>query len=228
MSERSERMARAAESGEELNDDERAIIDLTIAYTWALDDRRFEDLREVFAADATGDLAGVHCEGIDAILERIERGLSKLDATQHVISNQQVPRRRGHRDVPLLPRRPAHQARHAGRRPLHHERHLFRPSGAAARGLAHRAPDPGDPLDRGQPGRRRPLSSGGDARLVPGAWRRRTAPAQVRPTARNVPVTAFSLAMRWPRSSSTAAMRAASPLANAASVAQERTSLISS
>ena len=88
-----------------MNDDEKAIIDLTIAYTWALDDRRFEDLRDVFAADATGDLAGVHCEGLEAILERIQRGLGKLDAT-------------------------------------------------------HRAPDAGDPLDRGQPGRRRPLSSG--------------------------------------------------------------------
>jgi len=73
-----------------MNNDEKAIVDLTIAYTWALDDRRFEDLRDVFAVDATGDLAGVHCEGIDAILERIQRGLSKLDATQHVISNQQV------------------------------------------------------------------------------------------------------------------------------------------
>ena len=73
-----------------MHDDEKAIIDLTIAYTWALDDRRFEDLREVFAADATGDLAGEHCEGLDAILERIQRGLGKLDATQHVISNQQV------------------------------------------------------------------------------------------------------------------------------------------
>ena len=41
-------------------------------------------------------------------------------------------------------------------------------------------------------------------------------------------MTAFSLAMRCWRSSSTAAMRAGSPLANAASVAQERTSLISS
>jgi len=79
-----------ARGGQEVHDDEKAIIDLTIAYTWALDDRRFEDLREVFAADATGDLAGEHCEGLDAILERIQRGLGKLDATQHVISNQQV------------------------------------------------------------------------------------------------------------------------------------------
>ena len=106
-----------------MNDDEKAIIDLTIAYTWALDDRRFEDLREVFAADVMGDLAGVHCEGLDAILERIQRGLGKLDATQHVISNQQV-RVRGHRYVPVLPGRPAHPPRHAGRRPLLHGRDL--------------------------------------------------------------------------------------------------------
>ena len=73
-----------------MDDDVKAITDLTIAYAWALDDRRFDDLHQVFAADATGDLAGIHCEGIDAIIERIERGVGKLDATQHVVSNQQV------------------------------------------------------------------------------------------------------------------------------------------
>ena len=90
MSERSERMARAAGERRSMNDDEKAIVDLTIAYTWALDDRRFEDLRDVFAADATGDLAGVHCEGIDAIIDRIRAGVEQARRTQHVISNQQV------------------------------------------------------------------------------------------------------------------------------------------
>ncbi len=73
-----------------MSDDHQAIIDLTIAYAWALDTHRFEDLREVFAEDAVGDLAGTHCEGIDAITARIQGPLTKLDATQHVVSNQQV------------------------------------------------------------------------------------------------------------------------------------------
>ena len=71
-------------------DDEKAVIDLTIDYTYALDDRRFEHLREIFTADAVGDLAGVHCEGIDEIIDRIQTALTKVDASQHVVTNQQV------------------------------------------------------------------------------------------------------------------------------------------
>ena len=70
--------------------DEKAIIDVTIAYTWALDTRSFDDLRQVFAPDAVGDLGGRHCEGIDAIIARIQEPLSKLDVTQHVVTNHQV------------------------------------------------------------------------------------------------------------------------------------------
>ena len=70
--------------------DDQAIVDLAIAYTWALDTRQLGDLRSVFAADATADLNGVACEGIDAIIERIERPLSRLDATQHLVGNHQV------------------------------------------------------------------------------------------------------------------------------------------
>lgn len=71
-------------------DERTAVIDLTIAYAYALDDRRFEDLRDIFTADAVGDLAGVHCDGIEAIIERIRRALTRLDASQHVVTNQQV------------------------------------------------------------------------------------------------------------------------------------------
>jgi ketosteroid isomerase-like protein len=73
-----------------LSDDEKAITDLTIAYAWALDTRRFEELRQVFAEDAVGDLLGVRSEGRDAITARISDALSTLDATQHVVSNHQV------------------------------------------------------------------------------------------------------------------------------------------
>lgn len=73
-----------------MDGDEKAIIDLTIAYTWALDSKRFDDLRAVFASNATGMLLGVSCQGIDAIIARIERPLRRLDATQHLVSNHQV------------------------------------------------------------------------------------------------------------------------------------------
>jgi 3-phenylpropionate/cinnamic acid dioxygenase small subunit len=72
--------------------DEKAIIDLTIAYAWALDTRTYDDLGSVFAPDATAMLRGVACEGADAIVSRISRALNRLDATQHIVTNQQVVR----------------------------------------------------------------------------------------------------------------------------------------
>lgn len=73
-----------------MSSDEQAIIDLAIAYTWALDKKQFDELRSVFAADATADLHGVRCDGQDAIIARIEHPLSRLDATQHLVGNHQV------------------------------------------------------------------------------------------------------------------------------------------
>ena len=69
--------------------DQQAIIDVTIAYTWALDSRRFEDLREVFMPDATAALLN-ELSGIDAIIERISSALTPLDDSQHLIGNHQV------------------------------------------------------------------------------------------------------------------------------------------
>jgi len=71
-------------------DDHQAIVDVTIAYTWALDTKNFQGLRDVFAADATATLRGVECEGIDAIIDRIGGAISRFDATQHIVSNHQV------------------------------------------------------------------------------------------------------------------------------------------
>jgi hypothetical protein len=70
--------------------DEQAIVALTIAYAWALDTRNYDELRSVFAPDATAVLRGVSCEGVDGIIGRISRPLGRLDATQHLVSNQQV------------------------------------------------------------------------------------------------------------------------------------------
>lgn len=75
---------------DEMNADEKAIIDLTIAYTWALDTKQFDELRDVFTPDATGMLHGVACADADAIIARISGALIPLDVTQHLIGNHQV------------------------------------------------------------------------------------------------------------------------------------------
>jgi hypothetical protein len=66
------------------------IIDLAIAYTWALDTKHVEGLRQVFAPDATAMLRGVECRGVEAIIERIGGSILRLDHTQHLIGNHQV------------------------------------------------------------------------------------------------------------------------------------------
>ena len=66
------------------------IIDLAIAYTWALDTKNVEGLRDVFAPDAAGMLRGVECNGVDAIIARIGGAIARLDVTQHLVGNHQV------------------------------------------------------------------------------------------------------------------------------------------
>ena len=66
------------------------IIDLAIRYTWALDTKNLDDLRNVFAPDATALLRSVECNGVDAIITRIGGAVQRLDRTQHLVSNHQV------------------------------------------------------------------------------------------------------------------------------------------
>ena len=70
-------------------DDVNAIIDVTIAYCWAIDSKDWEALRNVFLPDATA-LLGDERVGIESIIDRIRAALSSLDASQHIISNHQV------------------------------------------------------------------------------------------------------------------------------------------
>jgi hypothetical protein len=70
--------------------DRQDIVDLTIAYTWALDTKQLEELRDVFLPDATASLRGVECDGVDAIIARIGGSILRLDRTQHLVGNQQV------------------------------------------------------------------------------------------------------------------------------------------
>jgi hypothetical protein len=69
--------------------DEEAVRALTIAYCWALDTKRFEDLRDVFLPDATASLLEERV-GIDSIIDRISGALSPLDDSQHMVSNHEV------------------------------------------------------------------------------------------------------------------------------------------
>ena len=66
------------------------IIDLAIAYAWALDTRQLDGLRDVFTPDATAMLRGVECDGVESIIARIGGAIPRLDATQHLIANHQV------------------------------------------------------------------------------------------------------------------------------------------
>jgi hypothetical protein len=70
--------------------DRDEIIDLAVRYTWALDTKDIEDLRNVFLSDATALLRGVECNGVDEIMARIGGAVLRLDRTQHLVGNHQV------------------------------------------------------------------------------------------------------------------------------------------
>ncbi len=73
-----------------MSTDHQEILDVVIGYTWAIDTRRFDALATIFADDATADLRGVQCAGVQAIIDRIERPVSRLDVTQHLVGNHQI------------------------------------------------------------------------------------------------------------------------------------------
>lgn len=71
--------------------DERDIVAVATAYTWALDQHRWDDLHDVFASDATATLGNPdRLGGIDAIIGRIRAALEPLDDSQHLVGNHQV------------------------------------------------------------------------------------------------------------------------------------------
>lgn len=69
--------------------DRQEIIDLTAAYSWALDTRSWDDLDDVFLPDATASL-GWALEGRQAIKDRVRTALEHLDASQHMVATHQV------------------------------------------------------------------------------------------------------------------------------------------
>ena len=70
--------------------DRQEIIDLTIAYGWLLDHGPRERLDTVFTQDAVCDYRGLIIDGLPAIIEKVTDALGSLDASQHIVSNQQV------------------------------------------------------------------------------------------------------------------------------------------
>jgi 3-phenylpropionate/cinnamic acid dioxygenase small subunit len=70
-------------------DARQAIIDLTIAYCWAIDSHEWDTLRSIFVPEATA-LLGDERDGIESIIARISSALTPLDASQHIVSNHQV------------------------------------------------------------------------------------------------------------------------------------------
>jgi ketosteroid isomerase-like protein len=70
--------------------DRTAIIDLTIAYCWAIDTHDWGALDNVFSDDVTAVLAAPLMTGVDQIKTRIKSALDPLDDSQHMVSNHQV------------------------------------------------------------------------------------------------------------------------------------------
>jgi hypothetical protein len=69
--------------------DRDEIVDLTVAYSWALDARRYDDLDAVFLRVATAHL-GWTLRGLDAIKARVADALDPLDASQHMVGTHQI------------------------------------------------------------------------------------------------------------------------------------------
>jgi len=66
----------------------RRLEDLIIRYATALDIRDWADLRACFTDDAVADYGNLgRYEGVEAILQGCREPLSRLDSSQHLISN---------------------------------------------------------------------------------------------------------------------------------------------
>lgn len=76
--------------GDEVGSDERAIVELTRAYGRALDDRRYEQLRDVFTADATAALGGSLQVGVDQIIDRVSSALAVFDRCEHHLDDHRI------------------------------------------------------------------------------------------------------------------------------------------
>jgi 3-phenylpropionate/cinnamic acid dioxygenase small subunit len=70
--------------------DRAAIVRLTHDYAWALDERDWDALREVFTADVVADLGEGGQQGIDEVIPPVSTALGPFDASHHVVSTHQI------------------------------------------------------------------------------------------------------------------------------------------
>jgi len=70
--------------------DREAIVNLLERWAALLDEQRFDDLRSVFAADASITTPRGHAEGIEAILTQAWRGHRPEVRTQHLMTGYNV------------------------------------------------------------------------------------------------------------------------------------------
>ncbi|MEM7094544.1 MAG: nuclear transport factor 2 family protein [Actinomycetota bacterium] len=70
--------------------DHHDIVQLTHAYCWALDEREWDALRDVFTPDAVTDLGLDGQNGIDEIIGRVSSALSYFDISQHQVATHQI------------------------------------------------------------------------------------------------------------------------------------------
>ena len=70
--------------------DHDAIVELTHRYCWALDDRDWTALEQVFTVDATARLGTHDCADPAAIVHRCRAALQPLDASHHMVTNHLI------------------------------------------------------------------------------------------------------------------------------------------
>ena len=72
-------------------EDRQDIVDGTIRYCWALDERNWADLAQVFAEDASVAFGfAPRVDGLPGIQAFVSNVLDALDSSQHMVTNHQV------------------------------------------------------------------------------------------------------------------------------------------
>ena len=66
------------------------IVSLTVKYCWALDERDWNSLSEVFSSDAYAKYGVTEHKGIDSIIEKCQKALLPLDFSHHMVTNHVV------------------------------------------------------------------------------------------------------------------------------------------
>ena len=66
------------------------IVSLTVKYCWALDERDWDSLSEVFSTDAYAKYGVTEHKGIDSIIEKCQKALLPLDFSHHMVTNHVV------------------------------------------------------------------------------------------------------------------------------------------